>query len=199
MVSANRLLSAAGQRLPVERDRHRLIDAVVAVRALRDLRGARVPVRGRHVPGTRQHAVAAADALVDVIPHRTVGLPLQRRRRAGGNAGRLQAVEAPLHDVGGIQASRLRRVLHLVERDERVRLRAEHGRVLEAQVGLQLRSSSPSRSFHCLHATWHARQPMQLAMSMRVVLVEPASAGVVMCVPSVLRIFVWRGGLRRPR
>ena len=138
MVSANRLPRVGGHRLPVERDRHRLSDAVGAVRALRDLRGARVPVRGRHVPGTRQHAVAAADALVGVIRHRTVGLPLERRRRAGGDAGRLQAVEAPLHHVGGIQPSRLRRVLHLVERDERVRLRAEHRRVLEAQVGLQL-------------------------------------------------------------
>ncbi len=29
--------------------------------------------------------------------------------------------------------------------------------------------SSPSRSFHCLQATWHARQPMQLVMWMRVV------------------------------
>ncbi len=29
--------------------------------------------------------------------------------------------------------------------------------------------SSPSRSFHCLQATWHARQPMQLVMSIRVV------------------------------
>ena len=48
--------------------------------------------------------------------------------------------------------------------------------------------SSPSRSFHCLHATWHARQPMQLAMSISVVLIEPAAGLVVMCVPSVLRI-----------
>ena len=48
--------------------------------------------------------------------------------------------------------------------------------------------SSPSRSFHCLQATWQARQPMQLAMSTSVVLLEPASAGIVMCVPSEIRI-----------
>ena len=76
--------------------------------------------------------------LVDVVRHRTVGLPVERRRRAGGDAGRLQAVEAPLHDEGGFHASRLLRVLHLVERDERVRLRAERRRVLEAQLVLQL-------------------------------------------------------------
>ena len=53
---------------------------------------------------------------------------------------------------------------------------------------------SPSRSFHCLQATWHARQPMQLAMSISVVLNEPASAASVMCVPSVIRIFAPPGG-----
>ena len=47
--------------------RHRLSGAVGAVCALGDLRGERVPFRGRHVPGTRQLAVAAADALVDVV------------------------------------------------------------------------------------------------------------------------------------
>ena len=45
--------------------------------------------------------------------------------------------------------------------------------------------SSPSRSFHCLQATWQARQPMQLVMSISVVRigtgVEAAEAlGVVM-------------------
>ena len=132
------LARVVGQRLPVERDRHRLIGAVGAVRALRDLRGARVPFRGRHVPGTRQHAVAAADAVVGVVRHRTVGLPEERRRRARGDAGRLQAVEAPLHDEGRFDASRLLRVRRLVERDEGQRLRAERRRVLEAQLVLEL-------------------------------------------------------------
>ena len=45
--------------------------------------------------------------------------------------------------------------------------------------------SSPSRSFHCLQATWQARQPMQLVMSISVVRIgtgfEAAEAlGVVM-------------------
>ena len=132
------------QRLPVERDRRRLRGAVGAVRALGDLRRARVPIRGRHVPGTRQHAVPAADAVVDVVRHRTVGLPVERRRRARGDAGRLQAVEAPLHDEGRFHASRLLRVLELVERDERERLRAERRRVLEAQVGPRSSVCSPS-------------------------------------------------------
>ena len=49
---------------------------------------------------------------------------------------------------------------------------------------------SPSFSFHCLQATWHARQPMQLAMSISVDLIGPSvvTVAVVMCVPSVLRI-----------
>ena len=58
---------------------------------------------------------------------------------------------------------------------------------------------SPSRSFHCLHATWHARQPMQFEMSISVALIGPSVATGVMCVPSVLRIFVWTGDRRRPR
>ena len=144
------LARVVGQRIPVKRDRHRLIGAVGAVRALRDLRGERVPFRGRHVPGTRQHAVATADTFVNVVGHRTVGLPVERRRRAGGGAGRLQAVEAPLHHEGGIQASRLLRVLHLVERDERVGLRAERRRVLEAQLRPPARSPRPRvRSTAC--------------------------------------------------
>ena len=45
---------------------------------------------------------------------------------------------------------------------------------------------SPSVSFHCLQATWHARQPMQLAMSISVVLFDPVlAAASLMCVPSV--------------
>ena len=119
MLFGELLARVVGQRLPVERDRRRLIGAVGAVRALRDLRGARVPFRGRHIPGTRQHAVAAADAVVDVVRHRTVALPVERRRRARGDAGRLQAVEAPLHHEGGFHAARLLRVHHLVELDQR--------------------------------------------------------------------------------
>ena len=54
---------------------------------------------------------------------------------------------------------------------------------------------SPSFSFHCLHATWHARQPMQLAMSISVALIGTSvvTSACLMCVPSVLRIFVWPG------
>ena len=194
MVSANCLRRVVGQRLPVERDRRRLSDAVGAVRALRDLRGARVPVRGRHVPGTRQHAVAAADALVDVIRHRTVGLPLERRRRAGGDAGRLQAVEAPLHHVGGIQPSRLRRVLHLVERDERVGLRAEHRRVLEAQVGLQL--GLLAVALVPLLAGHLARPAADAVGDVDQRRPDRARGGGfdVMCVPSVIRIFARPSG-----
>ena len=54
--------------------------------------------------------------------------------------------------------------------------------------------SSPSRSFHCLQATWHARQPMQLAMSISVALIGPADGSGVMCVPSVIRIFARPSG-----
>ena len=57
---------------------------------------------------------------------------------------------------------------------------------------------SPSFSFHCLQATWHARQPMQLAMSISVALIGPSVAG-VMCVPSVLRTVVSPGGRPGPR
>ena len=53
---------------------------------------------------------------------------------------------------------------------------------------------SPSCSFHCLQATWHARQPMQLAMSISVALIGPSFVAGVMCVPWVMRIFVWPGG-----
>ena len=53
--------------------------------------------------------------------------------------------------------------------------------------------SSPSFSFHCLQATWHARQPMQLAMSISVVLIGPVAAVSVMRVPSVNRIFARPG------
>ena len=55
---------------------------------------------------------------------------------------------------------------------------------------------SPSLSFHCLQATWHARQPMQLAMSISVDLTEPESVAVsdLMCVLSVLRIVVCPSG-----
>ena len=54
--------------------------------------------------------------------------------------------------------------------------------------------SSPSRSFHCLQATWHARQPMQLAMSISVALIGPVEGSDVMCVPSVIRIFARPSG-----
>ena len=40
--------------------------------------------------------------------------------------------------------------------------------------------SSPSFSFHCLHATWQARQPMHFVTSMRVVLMAGRTAGVLM-------------------
>ncbi len=52
---------------------------------------------------------------------------------------------------------------------------------------------SPSRSFHCLQATWQARQPMQLAMSISVDRIGPAGAAFVMCAPSAIRTFVWPG------
>ncbi len=194
MLVGEPLARVVGQRLPVERDRHRLIGAVGAVRALRDLRGARVPFRGRHVPGTRQHAVAAADALVDLVRHRTVGLPVERRRRAGGDAGRLQAVEAPLHHEGGIQASRLLRVLHLVERDERVRLRAERRRVLEAQFGLELGLLAvalvPLLAGHLARPAADAVGDVDQRRPDR----DPRLRRVVMCVPSGIRIFAWPGG-----
>ncbi len=54
--------------------------------------------------------------------------------------------------------------------------------------------SSPSRSFHCLQATWHARQPMQLVMSISVALIGPAAAAFVMCVSLRIRIFARSGG-----
>ena len=183
-----------GQRAPVERDRRRLNGAVGAVRALGDLRRARIPVRSWHVPGTRQHAVAAADALVDLVRHRTVGLPLKRRRRAGGDAGRLQAVQAPLHHVGGIQASRLRRVLHLVERDERVRLRAQHRRVLEAQVGLQL--GLLAIALVPLLAGYLARPAADAVGDVDQRRPDRARDGgvTIMCVPSEIRIFARPSG-----
>ncbi len=84
--AAEPLVLTVVHRLAVERDRQRLRDTVGAVRALRDLRRVRVPFRGRHVPRTRQLAVAAADALVVVVGDRTVVLPVAapssgRRRR----------------------------------------------------------------------------------------------------------------------
>ncbi len=53
--------------------------------------------------------------------------------------------------------------------------------------------SSPSRSFHCLHATWQARQPIQLVTSISVVLIGPVSASCVICVPAAIRIFARPG------
>src|SRR5262249_14978546 len=58
------------QRLAVARRRRRLSGAVRAVGALVDLRRERVPVRRRHAPRTRPHAVAAADALRRVVRDR---------------------------------------------------------------------------------------------------------------------------------
>ncbi len=49
--------------------------------------------------------------------------------------------------------------------------------------------SSPSRSFHCLQATWHARQPMQLAMSMRVVRIGTGAEALGVVMPASLS---WR-------
>ena len=123
----------------VELDRDRLVRAVGAVRALLDLRRELVPLRGRHVPRARQHAVAAADALVDVVGDGTVRLPVQRRRRTGRDAAGLQAVEAAPHHEVGIEPARLLRIHVLVERDQRVRLGGERRRILESELGLQLR------------------------------------------------------------
>ena len=188
-----------GQRLPVERDRRRLRSAVGAVRALRDLRGVRVPFRGRHVPGTRQLAVSAADAVVVVVRHRTVGLPVERRRRARGDAGRLQAVEAPLHDEGRLHASRLLRVLRLVERDQRERLRAERRRVLEAQLVVQLGLLAvllvPLLAGHLARPAADAVGDVDQRRPDR----ARCAGSDVMCVPSVLRIFVWPRDRPRPR
>ena len=47
-------------------------------------------------------------------------------------------MEAPLHHESGIQPSRLRRVLHLVERDERKSIRAESSGVLKTQIDPEL-------------------------------------------------------------
>ena len=47
-------------------------------------------------------------------------------------------MEAPPHHVCGSQPARLLRVLHLVEGDQRVRLRGERRRVLEAELGDEL-------------------------------------------------------------
>ena len=158
-----------GRRLPVERDRRRLAGAVGAVRALVDLRRELVPLRGRHVPRTGEHAVPAADALGGVVGHRPVGLPVQRRRRTGRDAAGLQAVEAPPHHVGGVQAARLLR--DSPSRGTRSACTSSADSVAGFWNPRWARSSvsSPSRSFHCLQATWQARQPMQLVMSISVV------------------------------
>ena len=127
-----------GQRPSVAGDRDRLADAVGAVRALLDLRGERVPLRGRDVPGAREHAVAAADAFVRVVGDGAVGLAVEGRRRAGRDTGRLQAVEAPPHDEGVVESLGLLLVLRLVEGDQRVGPGAQGRRVLEAELRVQL-------------------------------------------------------------
>src|SRR6185503_20887348 len=91
-----------------------------------------------HVPGTRQLAVAAPDALVVVIPDGTIRLTRQRRGRTRRHAGRFQAVETPLHDERGFDAPGLLRVLEFMERNQRQGPCAERRRIREAKVGLQL-------------------------------------------------------------
>ena len=125
-------------RLAVEGDRSGLARAVGAVRALVDFRRELVPLRGRHVPGAREHAVAAADALVHVVGDGTVGLPVERGRRTGRNAAGLEAVEASPHHEGAVDAAGRLRIFELVEGDERVGLGRQGGRVLEAELGLEL-------------------------------------------------------------
>ena len=48
--------------------------------------------------------------------------------------------------------------------------------------------SSPSRSFHCLQATWQARQPMQLAMSISVVRIGTGAEAVGVLMPASLSL-----------
>ena len=100
--------------------------------------------------GQAEDAVPAADALVGVVRRRAVGLPFERRRRAGRLARGLEAVEAPPHreDPGEVLGRALD--LELVGRDERQRLRAQRRRVLEAELPLRARSPRrPSRSTAC--------------------------------------------------
>ena len=194
MLPLNRLFSASVHRLPVERDRHRLRDAVGAVRALRDLRRQRVPFRGRHVPRTRQLAVPAADALVFVVHDRTVVLLVERRRRARRHAGRLQAVEAALHHERRFDAARLLGVFKFVERDQRVGLRAERRRILEAQIGLQLGLLAillvPLLAGDLAGPAADAVGDVDQRRPDR----SRVCGGSLMCVPSVLRIVATPGG-----
>src|SRR6185436_725510 len=59
-------------------------------------------------------------------------------RRTRRDAAGLQAMKATPHHVGGIQASRLFGILHLVERDQRVGLGRQGRGVREPHVRLQL-------------------------------------------------------------
>ena len=65
-------------------------------------------------------------------------MPAQRRGRAGRHARRLQAVQAALHGEEVQQSAGRVLVGDLMRRDQRERVGAERGRVLQAQVPQQL-------------------------------------------------------------
>src|SRR5262249_26321525 len=92
----------------------------------------------RHAPRTRPDAVAAADARVRVVGDGPVWPSIESRRRTGRHARGLEAVQAAPHRVRGEQSAGRVRVGELLVGGPRKGLRAEHGRVLEAELGLEL-------------------------------------------------------------
>ena len=116
---------AFGRRLEVQ--------TVVAQRALADLGRERGPVRRDRAERAREHAVAAADALVGVVHDRTFGRLLERRHRARRRARRFVAVHALLLDEDGVEAGRRVGIVDLVVRQQHVRLRRQPRRVRQAE------------------------------------------------------------------
>src|SRR5512139_2070727 len=124
------------------------------------------PLVLRDLEGAGHHAVAAADALVEVVDHRPVRRLVQRPDQAGRGAGRVVAVQALLLDEGpGREAARAR--VRLLEADLGVAGLAQRRRVLEAppQHGLLHRALVPGLARHLTAAAADAaRQIDQYAL-----------------------------------
>ncbi len=139
-----------------------VVDAVIAEGALVGPPG--VVVVGHHAERARADAVpaAVADVLVDIDG--TVLGPVDGAGGTGVEAARLGAV---LADIRHEQPLELAVRLRLLDEAHQA-----VGLVGEVATGSDSRPSTPAApaasSFHCLHATWQARQPMQSDVSVNI-------------------------------
>ena len=139
------LLVEGSQRLPVQLQRRDGVQPVHAERALADLRGELVPLGGDRPERTGPHAVPAADADLRMVDDGALDVLLERRHRAGGDAGGLVAMHALALGEDVPEPGRRLRVVDLVVRDQHVGVGIEGGRVLEG-------AEDAARLQHRLHA-----------------------------------------------